>query len=68
MPLRGLWHRSEKLDRQSKHIAHATLRLDYVRHRRVDLELAPEPKDLHVYATIKYVFVDAGRLQQVFAG
>jgi hypothetical protein len=63
-----LWHRSEKLDRQRKPITHATFCLYYSGHRRVDLELAPEPKDLQVYATIKYVVVDAGRLQQLFTG
>jgi hypothetical protein len=61
-------HWSENLDRQRKRIAHAALGLYHSRHGRVGLELSPEPKDLHIYATIKCVFMNAGRLQELFAG
>ena len=55
----SLLHPSEKLDRQRKSIAHAAVGLYHSRQGRISIELAPEPKDLHIYATIKYVFVDA---------
>jgi hypothetical protein len=59
---------SGPLDRQREHIAHTTLGLDDGGGAGVDLELAPQPQDLHIDAAIEHILVNAGRLQQVLAG
>jgi hypothetical protein len=56
---------SDLLDRQGEHITNATLGLDDPGRTRINLKLAAEPKDLHVDAAIKHVFVNARGLQQM---
>ena len=58
---------SELLDRRDKYIADATLGSNEGRRGCVDLELASQPQHLHVDTAIKDIFVDAGRVQQIFA-
>jgi hypothetical protein len=52
---------------QGKHIPDATLGLNDAGRARITLKLASEAKDLHIDAAVEYVFMNACRLQQVFA-
>ena len=67
MPLARGALSSGRLDRQGEHITDATLGLDDPGRTRINLKLAAKPKDLHVYAAIKHVFVNARGLQQILA-
>src|SRR5262249_31156576 len=58
---------SDALDREGEDIADAALGLDDARRARIGLELAPQAQNLYVDTAVEYVFVDAGRLQQVLA-
>jgi hypothetical protein len=59
--------RSQALHWQYENIADSTLGLNDAWCARVRLQLSPQPQDLHVYAAIKHVFVNARRLQKMFA-
>ena len=59
--------KSERLDRQGKHVADTALGLNDPRRARVGLQLAPQAQDLHVDAAVENVFVDPSCLQQVLA-
>jgi hypothetical protein len=57
----------ERLDRQRQHVADAALGLDHARCTRVDLQIAPQPKDLDIDAPVEDIFVNSRRLQQMLA-
>src|SRR5271170_3457074 len=59
---------SQRFDGQGKYIADTTFGLNDARHTWISLQLAPEPKDLHIYASVEHVFVDPCRLQEVLSG
>lgn len=55
------------LHRHRKHVSDAALGLDHTWRARVAFELAPQPQNLHVYASVEDVLVYARRLEQVLA-
>jgi hypothetical protein len=55
------------LDRKRENIAHPALGLDDAWGARVGFELAPQPQNLDVYATVEDILVHAGCLQQMLA-
>jgi hypothetical protein len=55
---------SDQLDGKGKYVTDTTLGSYDARRTRVVLELAPEPKHLHVDAAIEHVFVNQCRLQE----
>jgi hypothetical protein len=55
---------SLSLDVQRK-VADAALGPDDARRAGIDLQLAPQPQDLHIDAAVEYILVDAGRSQKV---
>ena len=59
---------SDQLDGKGKHVTDTTLGSYDARRTWVVLELAPEPKDLHVDAAIEHVFVNSRRLQEMLTG
>src|ERR1700692_1331540 len=58
---------SERLDGQGKHVTYATLGLNDTRHTRISLKLASKPKNLHIYAAVEHVFMNARCLQEVLS-
>ena len=54
------------LDRRDEYIANTPFSSDDTRCAGIRLQLAPEPKDLDIDASIERVFVDPCRVQQVF--
>ena len=58
---------SGALDRKGKHIPDASLGLDEAGSAGIGLQLAPQPQNVHIDATVEDILVRAGRLQQVFA-
>ena len=56
---------SDRLDRQGQHVTNTALRLDDAGRTRAAFQLAPQPRDLHIDATLEDVLVHAGRLLQV---
>jgi hypothetical protein len=56
---------SDQLDGKGKHVTDTALGSYDARRTRVVLELASEPKDLHVDAAIEHVFVNPCRLQEM---
>src|ERR1700732_2552550 len=60
-------HISEQLDGQGKHVTYATLGLNDTRHTRISLKLASKPKNLHIYAAVEHVFMNARYLQEVLS-
>jgi hypothetical protein len=59
---------SDQLDGKGKYVPDTTLGSYDARRTRIVLELAPEPKDLHIDAAIKHVFVNPRRLQEMLTG
>src|SRR6202008_4906597 len=55
----------EPLDWQSKGAANTALRPNDLRRARIELQLPPQPQDLHIDATVENVFVHPSRLQQM---
>ena len=55
----------ERFDRQREAIANAALGLNHPRCPRIDLELAPQPQDLDINASIENIFMNSGSLQQM---
>jgi hypothetical protein len=59
---------SQRFDRQGKYIADTAFDLNDTRHAWISLQLASEPKDLHIYAAVEHVFVSPCRLQKALSG
>ena len=58
----------ERFDRKREDIADTAYSMDCARRSRIDLELAPEPQDLHIDAPIEDICVNSCRLEQMLAG
>src|SRR3984957_8116955 len=66
-PLTSTNRHSDRLDRLGKGVTNTALRLNDAGRARITLKLASEAKDLHIDAAVEYVFMNACRLQQMFA-
>ncbi len=55
-------------DRHGEPIADAALGLDDARGARIRLQLAPQPQDLHIDASVENILMHTRRLQQMLAG
>src|SRR5262245_19837791 len=58
---------SNPLHRNGEHISHAAFRLDDARRAGIAFELAPQAKNLHVYAAIEGILMHSRGLQQMLA-
>jgi hypothetical protein len=59
---------SERFHGQGKHVTNTTLGPNDTRRTRINLKLAPEPKDLHIYGAAEHVLMNTRRLQEALAG
>jgi hypothetical protein len=66
IPLPGVPFRSrfERVDRQREDISDAAFGPDQPCRARIDLQLAPQPQDLHVDAAIENILVNTGSLKR----
>jgi hypothetical protein len=63
----GSTNRSIALDRQRKNIADAALGQNHAQRIRTTLQLAPQPQDLNVDASIEDVFMNSRRIHEMLA-